>query len=370
MTPTDRPTAVVIGAGVSGWTTALVLAKRGWRVIVAADRFGLDTVSTMAGALWEWPSAGRGALDDHAAPARSAVWAIRSYLRFAQFAADTRTGVSLRPAVFSFPHRIEEDPVELAKMTMIEQFVPAFVHDSALIDTHGINRATGVIDSYCYLAPTIDTDWYLVWLAREAKAAGVVADRRRIRGPLIEQEQRLCAEYGAQLIVNCAGLGARELAQDETVDPHRGAFLWVVNDGTRQSRVTAAHVLESDAGSDGQNVLSIVPRGADRLLLGGLVEPGQHDTELDLTGYPPLQEIFDRCIEFLPALRGSQPDALCPVQVGLRPFRRDGARVEAQPGSRIVHNYGHGGDGVTLSWGCAQEVADLAYGMLATRGAA
>ena len=34
-------------------------------------------------------------------------------------------------------------------------------------------------------------------------------------------------------------------------------------------------------------------------------------------------------------------------------------RVEAEPRTRIVHNYGHGGSGVTLSWGCATEVADL-----------
>jgi len=51
------------------------------------------------------------------------------------------------------------------------------------------------------------------------------------------------------------------------------------------------------------------------------------------------------------------------ARVGLRPFRRSGVRLERDqlPDGRIViHNYGHGGSGFTLSWGCAREVVDLA----------
>ena len=54
--------------------------------------------------------------------------------------------------------------------------------------------------------------------------------------------------------------------------------------------------------------------------------------------------------------------------VGLRPLRTKGVRLEMDPqlvdGGRrwinVIHNYGHGGSGVTLSWGCAKEVVDLA----------
>ncbi|MEE6179329.1 FAD-dependent oxidoreductase [Mycobacterium sp. 050134] len=366
----EQPGALVIGAGVSGLTTALMLARRGWRVVVAADRFDADTVSTVAGAVWEWPPSVCGRHHDQAVLARSADWARYSYNRFARLAADPRTGVSLRPAVFYFSHLIEEDPAEHAKMLAVEQCVPGFVHDPELIDAHEINPAAGMVDAYSYLAPTIDTDWYLEWLARQAATAGVTVARRSIRGPLAEQENELMSEYNAQLIVNCSGLGARELACDPTMEPHRGALLRVVNDGITMSRVNAVHAVANDTRTEDQDMVFIVPRGANRLLLGGLVEPGEYGTDLDPDGYPPLREMFDRCREFLPSLRGAQLDVVDPVRVGLRPFREGGVRLQIEPGTRIVHNYGHGGAGVTLSWGCAQEVTELADVVLAGRGVA
>lgn len=361
----NQPAALVVGAGVTGLTSALVLARRGWRVTLIADRFGPDTVSAVAGALWEWPPSVCGRHHDQAVLARSADWAMRSYRRFAQLAADPHTGVSLRPAVFYFTRPVEDDPAESAKMAQLEANLPGFVHDAALIDAHGVNRATGVVDAYSHLAPTIDTDRYLAWLTGAVSAAGVSVNRHRIRGPLTEQEDRLRETYDADLIVNCTGLGAAESAADPTVDPHRGALLRVINDGSTMPVVTAAYAVAHDADTDVQDMVFIVPRGADRLLLGGLVQPGQYDTDLTWDGYPPLREMFDRCAEFLPALHRARLDLLDPIRVGLRPFRRDGVRLETQPGTRIMHNYGHGGAGITLSWGCADDVADRAELVLA-----
>ena len=49
--------------------------------------------------------------------------------------------------------------------------------------------------------------------------------------------------------------------------------------------------------------------------------------------------------------------------VGLRPSRTE-VRLEEERigGVRVIHNYGHGGAGVTLSWGCADEVVSIAQG--------
>ncbi len=56
-----------------------------------------------------------------------------------------------------------------------------------------------------------------------------------------------------------------------------------------------------------------------------------------------------------------------PVRVGLRPARTNGVRLDHQPGTRIVHNVGHGGSGVTLSWGCAKETVNLLHRLASPR---
>lgn len=355
-----QPKALIIGAGVSGLTSALVLARRGWRVTVASDRFGSDTVSAVAGALWEWPPSVCGRHHNQQALDRAAQWAMRSYRAFAQLAANPHTGVSLRPAVFYFKRPVEEMPDELAKMAGIAQHVPGFVRDPALAQAHGVSAHAGIVDAYSYLAPTIDTDQYLAWLQDAVVAAGATITRHLIRGPLAEQEEVLRAHHGAEVIINCAGLGSAELANDATMDPHRGGLLRMINDGSGMPPITAAHAVANDVDTGEQNMIFVVPRGRDRLLLGGLVEPGQFDTHLTIQNHRPLREMLQRCVEFLPALRGARLDPDDPLRVGLRPFRRDGVRLELQPGTRIVHNYGHGGAGVSLSWGCAEEVADRA----------
>ncbi|CQD24848.1 D-amino acid oxidase Aao [Mycobacterium lentiflavum] len=362
---THQPSALVIGAGISGGTTALVLARRGWRVVVAANRFDADTVSSVAGAVWEWPPSVCGRHHNQAVHARAAVWALDSYLRFSGLAADHRTGVIVRPTVFYFSRPIEQDRAAMTKMAVVKQLLPRFVHDVGLIAEYGVNAGCGVVDAYSYPAPTIDTAKYLRWLAGQAQAAGVTVVRRSICGPLAEQHDKLLAEFGTDLIVNCSGLGARELACDPTVQPHRAALLRVVNDGTSMPRVTAVHAVAGDPSTDNHDAVFIAPRGADRLLLGALVEPGKFDTDLTLDNYPPLREMLDRCTEFLPTLRVAQLDSFDPLWVGLQPFREGGVRLQIEPDACIVHNYGHGDAGVTLSWGCAREVADLAAVLLA-----
>jgi glycine/D-amino acid oxidase-like deaminating enzyme len=103
---------------------------------------------------------------------------------------------------------------------------------------------------------------------------------------------------------------------------------------------------------------SFVPRGDDMLVLGGFAEPDEWALNIGLHNYEPIREMYRRCLELMPALRNAKVDAAEPVRVGLRPYRSRGVRLERDTGTCIIHNYGHGGSGVTLSWGCALEVVD------------
>jgi D-amino-acid oxidase len=349
---------LVVGAGVVGLTTALRVRQAGWEVVVAADRFAPDITSVVAGALWEWPPAVCGHHRDEASLARSKSWCMVSYRRFRRLAQDRRTGVYLRPAVFYFRRQLETDPVEYRKMVELRRHVDGFRRDPALAVDNGVDPAVGVRDAYTYLAPMVDTDVYLDWLLDRAKNAGCEIVQARVEGDLTEREHDIRAAFDADAIVNCTGLGSVALT-GEAMYPLRGALIHAYNDGRSMPRLTGAHCMAFDHTVGGQNMVFIVPRGADRLVLGGLVEPDEWDTDLGYDTYPPIRDMLARCQQFLPALREVTLLSDQPVRVGLRPARTGGVRLDHQPGTRIVHNIGHGGSGVTLSWGCADEVVTL-----------
>jgi D-amino-acid oxidase len=102
-------------------------------------------------------------------------------------------------------------------------------------------------------------------------------------------------------------------------------------------------------------VTYIVPRSND-CILGGTAEEGREDLTPNME---TAAEIVARCVALEPRLRNA---AILEHKVGLRPGRQ-AVRLEAEqwaPGKTIIHNYGHGGAGITLSWGCAANVVALA----------
>jgi D-amino-acid oxidase len=329
-----------------------------------ADQVSPGITSNVAGALWEWPPAVCGRHHDEVLLAPSKAWSLTSYERFRELAgAPVRTGVFLRPANFYFREPVEDNPVELTKMKELADHVLGFVHSAELIDDNGVNADAGMVDAYRFLAPMVDTDRYLSWLHREVALAGCTLLLRRISGDLRIQEQQLRQEFAADLVVNCTGLGAYELAGDQDLCPHRGAVISVDNTGQFMPRITAAHCVANDPSTDHQDMIFIVPRGDDRLVLGGLVEPDEWATNVGLD-YAPIRDLVRRNVKFLPILADAKLDQTNPVRVGLRPFRGQSVRLEHEPGTGIIHNYGHGGAGVSLSWGCAEHVAQLASRLL------
>ncbi len=350
---------LVIGAGVSGLTSALCLRRAGFDVTIVAERFAPLVTSVVAGALWEMPPPICGSNQDEASLKRSKAWSLVSYDVFAELADDPDTGVFMRPATFYTRHPIGEDPRHLQKINELKRHVRDFVHDAALIAHNQVNPDSGVQDAYSYTGPQIDTDAYMVWLLGEVRKAGCHIQHQRISGRLKEREAELKQGFGASAIVNCTGLGSIELA-DDGLYPLRGALVRVLNNGKRFPKLTSAHCLAQDDGSDDPGFIFIVPRGQDMLILGGFAEPNQWGLDIGLHNYEPVRNIFQRCLDFLPVLHNAEIEQHEPVRVGLRPMRMGNVRLEQEPGASIIHNYGHGGSGVTFSWGCAQEVVELA----------
>ncbi|KAK2843496.1 hypothetical protein Q7C36_011711 [Tachysurus vachellii] len=179
---------------------------------------------------------------------------------------------------------------------------------------------------------------YLPWLEKRLTKTGGQMKREKVT-----DLQKLAESY--DVIVNCSGLGSRYLVGDEQVHPIRGQIIkvhapWVKN---------FIRVL-------GENTY-IYP-GIDYVTLGGTQQVNDWRLEVDKDNS---KDIMKSCSELIPSLRTAQ---VLGEQVGLRPGRRN-LRLERewlQVQARqvpLVHNYGHGSWGISLSWGTALEALDL-----------
>ena len=144
---------------------------------------------------------------------------------------------------------------------------------------------------------------------------------------------------GFDVVVNCAGLGARQLCGDHAVRPGRGVVLKTANPGI----VRHMAAIENDA------LTYIISRTGD-IVLGGTNETSESRE------VPPetAAAIYARCAAVEPRLPAEYA-----VDVGFRPLR-PAVRLERERGTNIIHNYGHGGAGFTVSWGCARDVLRIA----------
>jgi glycine/D-amino acid oxidase-like deaminating enzyme len=276
----------------------------------------------------------------------------------------------MKSANFFFPVPIEQLPAQKTKMLeAISQGVRGFRHDPAIIKERRINPAYGVVDAYEHLAPVIDTDECMSFLKSVITSKGANLITRTITGDLFNQESALRAEFSADVIINCTGLAGMELGGDGTCYPIHGALLRVLNDGVDFPKLDHALSISADVRASNE-IVFLVPRNDNILLIGGIAE--SHKNNLDLTlDSPIIKRMRARAEAFLPDLKNARLDGEYPLAQGLRPFRQRNVRVErelrshspseseASRVSRIVHCYGHGGAGWSLSFGCAADVLAL-----------
>ncbi|MDX3382095.1 FAD-dependent oxidoreductase [Streptomyces niveiscabiei] len=306
---------VIIGAGVVGLTTGVVLAERGWRVRVWAREVGEATTSAVAGGLW-WPY--------HIEPRPAArAWALESLDVYRELARRGGAGVRMAEGVLGGTSLDEVAWLEGAALGLRACTPGEYAAGSGL---------------WARL-PLVDMAGYLPWLRGRLADAGGRVEVRTVTG---------LADADVPVVVNCAGLGARELADDPEVHPVRGQLVVVENPGID-------HWTVSD-GADGSLTYFFPQPG--RLLLGGTAEEGAWSLVPD----PAVAEaIVQRCARLRPEIAGAR---VLGHRVGLRPARGV-VRLERGvlgDGRVVVHHYGHGGAGVTVAWGCAREAAGLVEG--------
>jgi D-amino-acid oxidase len=306
---------VVIGGGVSGLTSAVRLLEAGFRCRVWTRDPLERTTSNVAGAIWYPYRAGP--------ETRVAPWALASYAVFRELARDPATGVALCSGLELFTGA----PEPPAWRTRVAGFRRARPDE----------LPAGYASGYATDVPVIEMPIYLPWLGARLRAlGGTIA----VRTATSLDE----ASAEADAVVNCTGLGARELAGDPSLFAIRGQLVRV------ERRTVDTYVFDEH---DPSAVTYVVPRSED-CILGGTAEEGVES----LTPDPATElAILARCTALDPRLAGAR---VLGRAVGLRPGRASvRLELERRLGKPLVHDYGHGGAGVTLSWGCAEEVVRL-----------
>jgi len=310
---------LVIGCGVAGLTTGLRLLEAGHSVTIWAKELPPQTTSNIAAAIWfpykAYP------LD------RVTAWGKISFETFKRLQAVEGSGI-LMTNIFEFKPVHSPDPWWVSA-------VDGFRH----VSTEEL--PDGYADGYAFQGPVIDTSIFPSYLLHTFQAHG---------GQIVQRTITDLAEAFAQsaVVVNCSGLGARELVGDHDLHPARGQVVRIRHNGFRR-------VLMDEEGPNGLSY--IVPRTSD-IVLGGTYEENNDSTEIDPF---ETQAILCRCAKLASEFANIAPGDILSVVCGLRPVRST-VRVEAEqvaPGQLLIHNYGHGGAGITLSWGCAAEVVEL-----------
>jgi D-amino-acid oxidase len=323
-----HPDVLVVGAGVSGLTTAVRLAESGRVVQVIASEPPAASTSAVAGAVTAGPAFADPVADAHRwDPFDAALaWHHASLATFADLATCPGTGV--RVAHGRMVSR--GDPGRSPAMRSLPDYrscTPA--------------EAAGFPVAFWMSLPIIDMPTYLGYLRERLSAGGGGVTIETLRGPAD-------AAARAPVVVNCTGTGARRFAADPAVYPIRGQHVVLENPGLEEFLFEFGPSAAST---------SFIPHGS-RLICGGTGDPHAWSRQ-------PVPEqtegILARCAAVEPRIAGAR---IAAVEVGLRagrPRMRVG-EAETVGGSTMIHNYGHGSVAVSLSWGCAEAVYAIVAG--------
>src|ERR1044071_2242640 len=305
----------IIGAGVSGLTCGIVLQERGYDVELFAETVTMQTTAALASAIWFPYHVG----DEADADAKAAVyaWADKSYQRFQSLLTELNCGVSM----------IDFHVVSRNYIPLPEWKVPP---SRPLSDVMPPYRSGYVVN-----VPVMETPLYLPYLMRKVKSQLKIGRIDKVPDDF-------------KVIVNCCGIDGPRLSNSDSspMRPGRGVIV-------RGKSAQSYAFLDADGEKEGTLTYLVPRRQFGDCVLGGSDNPKPDWSLVPTNG--EVEAILDRCRKIAPDLQTGEP------RVGLRPIRAKGVRLESETidGRTVIHNYGHGGAGLTLSWGCAEDVADL-----------
>lgn len=334
---------VVVGAGVSGLTTAFLLSEKGYHVTIVSKHLPGDLdlyyTSPWAGACWTSYTTDKSQQEVE----------MVSYRKFLSLARNEPSASILEtPSVFGVPKEALSSSHDLLKAPWFADKVEGFRWLSeAEKDKMGLGFG------YEFTGVTVSTISYLHWLLGKCIDNGAGVKRRSLKS--IQEAEDLHFSGEKAIVVNCAGHFAIELAnlKDPSYFPIRGQTIVVENCSPTQMVIEPADPNRPD------EFFMCFPRREGGCVIGGIYDA--HGTEQSVD--EELNERIKRnAKKFAPAMfdpaYGNPPELrVVRNQVGLRPGSTEGVKVFKQ--GTFVHYYGAANVGYILSYGCAEKAVKL-----------
>ncbi|PYI23542.1 FAD dependent oxidoreductase [Aspergillus japonicus CBS 114.51] len=347
-------TIVIVGAGVSGLTTALLLSQDPTNSITVAAKhmpgdYDIEYASPWAGANYSPMGA---------AGSNQAKWERETWQPLREITEKhPEAGIHFQDNVIYNRTQDQETATgkNFAALMNAEPWYRDVVPNFRSMPKDQL--PPGIDSAQTFTSVCINTALYLPWLLGQCRKNGTVF-KRAVFKHITDAAQTHHSGRKADIVVNCTGLSSKTLGgvRDETLYPGRGQIVVVRNTPGKMAALSGT--------DDGEEELCyMMTRAAGGgTILGGCYQQNQWDPLPD----PNLAvRIMRRAIAACPDLvaEGQGIEGLDIVRhgVGLRPIRKAGPRVEQETidGVAVVHNYGHGGFGYQASFGCAAEAVRL-----------
>jgi len=303
----------VIGCGIIGLTTAIKLQEKGFKLTIIAKEPFNRTLSSKVGAIW-FP------FEIH--PKEKAnKWSALTYKEY-QLDEKEGNGVAFIPLITAYNNESNTDWTHQLPKGTVRKALPK-------------ELPKGIETAHISIVPLAEPHLYLPYLFKRFIDNGGVFKKQKITS--LNEASTLNT-----LIVNCTGLGAKELCNDEDLQPMRGQIL-------RCSKMD----IPSCADSTKKGALSYVINRSDDCVIGGTDYENDWNTNVEISD---TNLIIKRLLQG--GLSQEAPEIIEEV-VGLRP-KRSCVRFDFDENfPNVFHNYGHGGAGFTVAWGCAIELAEI-----------
>jgi len=352
---------VVVGAGVSGLTTALILAKNSKNVVTIIAKhmpgdYDIEYSSPWAGADYS-PFAKAGTI--------TATWEQETWKPLANLADNVpEAGIHFQK---SRVYDRKKDAgagtrAVFAEFVSLDPWYKDTVPDFRVLSPEELPKEIDTGTEFTSVC--INTALYLPWLVGQCRKHGVIL-KRHVISHISDASKAHHSGKEADIVINCTGLMSSKLGgvNDKTLIPARGQTTIVRNDPGHMACTSG-----TDDG-EGELVYFMTRASGGGTVLGGSYELGNWESQPD----PNLaMRIMKRAVELRPELtdgKGVEGLSIVRHAVGLRPYRTGGIRLEKEriDGIWVVHNYGHAGYGYQVSYGCSETVAKLVAEILETK---